>query len=910
MFAARLAHLPIDHVVAEIAAFPLASTTALAAGVTSLQPLVSRAAAAQTARLWRAAESRVLGGCPGFSVDEAVALRDRIWFQQNPDQPVPLHDYLRQLAEWFLVARGAIAVPRLPPDEQAVGASQRTCEARARQAWRWLSFALPEDLLLAALNRGRHGPRRVALLSPTLSMDLRDRQFAECHLHLGAAMDFSTLWLAGLHALAQGDFKHDSLRSPGAELDEGRDLAPWLIRAVSARYVLAGFLAWRADVAGEGRFTHYLQVELPQRIVPHVGPTGHAQLMDGLRQLRQGRLALAGQRSSDFTAWQALYANLTRLNARRFPQDQLEQLLAADPASRLFPDAAAGGTTVEQRWIAEALDYLGDPRAQRDDGYALFNVLFWQVVRVRCLLYRHVVQRPMTPGLQFFIRHYARPGPLKRPLGDALMLQSAARVCGAGRGLRALEVRTAPNASRSQLLTFVRQLDAAARRYRLRTRRDDLTEGDTSQLEVGIVFHFTKSRQGGATVGLPNAHWRGSTADPDALVNPTGCRYAEYFRQRRQEALALAQLLHRYPLALEIVRGLDVCTDELGVPNWVLAPLIRYVRAAADSGGEYLRRTTGREMPPLRTTAHAGEDFVHLLTGLRHIDEAVERFQMREGDRIGHGLSLGTDPLAWSRRAGRLPMTREERLFDLVWAWRFAGELADAGIRDWCLRLEQQIAELSARIFSRELSPYDLWRLMESLFDLQQLRQAGFPDRRTLDDLSAAQLSAADDVQRLLLPYLRSTELFRRGREIIWIDPSSEAEPLLAVQNELRRKVGARGLVVEVNPTSNLLVGDLGDLTNHPLWRLRPPVSRADVPPVSVAVGSDDPVIFVSWLRDEYQLLADAMTLAGLSAEDSLHWLDRTRACSLESRFTLRGRSPEPLTATINPERLLTADLA
>jgi len=116
--------------------------------------------------------------------------------------------------------------------------------------------------------------------------------------------------------------------------------------------------------------------------------------------------------------------------------------------------------------------------------------------------------------------------------------------------------------------------------------------------------------------------------------------------------------------------------------------------------------------------------------------------------------------------------------------------------------------------------------------------------------------------------------------------------------------VGTSGLAVEVNPTSNLLIGNLGDLTTHPLWRLRPPYPGEDITPVSICVGSDDPVVFGSNLRQEYQALYDAMLLAGLSDEEARQWLDRTRACGLETRFTLAQRSGKSLfdPAAINLE--------
>ena len=109
---------------------------------------------------------------------------------------------------------------------------------------------------------------------------------------------------------------------------------------------------------------------------------------------------------------------------------------------------------------------------------------------------------------------------------------------------------------------------------------------------------------------------------------------------------------------------------------------------------------------------------------------------------------------------------------------------------------------------------------------------------------------------------------------------------------EVRAKLGARGISIEVNPTSNLLIGDMGDLTSHQLWRLRPPRNDGDAPPVSICIGSDNPAVFASNLREEYQWLADAMKLAGLSDEEALQWLDRTRQYGLDSRFTLPDRDP------------------
>ena len=80
------------------------------------------------------------------------------------------------------------------------------------------------------------------------------------------------------------------------------------------------------------------------------------------------------------------------------------------------------------------------------------------------------------------------------------------------------------------------------------------------------------------------------------------------------------------------------------MPIWVMAPLIRWVRDAGRVGATRLRNQGRAEIPPLRITVHAGEDFVHLLSCLRRLDDAVQYLCLEEGDRIGHGTALGLNP--------------------------------------------------------------------------------------------------------------------------------------------------------------------------------------------------------------------------------------------------------------------------
>ncbi len=147
----RTTTIPIDHVVAEMTAFPLASEAAFRGGVVELDAKLGGA----TGDLWRAAEAEIGRACPGFSIDELVAVRDRAWFDSgadddedneynaeddrgNKDKKLPLHEYLREhVAQKNLEMYGVEARPRIKPTDAAP-------DARARQRWRWLSFALPD----------------------------------------------------------------------------------------------------------------------------------------------------------------------------------------------------------------------------------------------------------------------------------------------------------------------------------------------------------------------------------------------------------------------------------------------------------------------------------------------------------------------------------------------------------------------------------------------------------------------------------------------------------------------------------------------------------------------------------------------------------------------------------------------
>jgi len=866
--ATRQLVLPVEHLEAELSAAPFASIAAFESCLVALDPCLR----GHTATLWREQEPEILQRFPGISIDELIIRRDRTWFQDAtlpPDRARPLLDVLRAatigMSRAFSISTASAGLDRSDVEE--------------RRRWRWTTFALPVDLLLASVH---HPDEAAEVTTHSLRTMLADRGVAESHLHLKASMEFPQLWASLLRAIAQPEARATMLAGPAAQFGEGRNLAVWLIRAAIGRLALGVFLtlpAWHTR-----GFALYLRERAIPGVVTELGAPCASIFHRSLRELGAGRLS---RQPPSFELVRHVYSSL--IGRVRGGAATGAGAAALDPLAPWFPPGAQAHT--EFRFLRAAFDYLESPAGRAD---APFARLFWQAQRLRVFFYRHIVQRPMIPGLQWFTRTYDRLSAPRRPIGIATFVESAIQL--AGPGLRSLEVRMAPHSNLSDLRSDVVAIDGYVR-------------GRHPALEVGIVYHFIRTRGPEAQQGAPQPWGRHSHDDPGSRMrNPAGCRFSGYYLERRAEAAALANLLTTYPRMLERVRGLDLCTDELGVPLWVMLPLIGHVRRA---GEDAVRALRGSRHPvrPLRLTVHAGEDFVHLLGSIRRIGEAYDFLDLREGDRIGHGVALGVNVAHWASRAVGLAIPRGERLFDLMWTWRTIMRADADALRPWLPWIAQEACRVACDIFGEDASANVLNRFVLNLHSTVDLARAGFPGgsgrTRRVTPASRAPTGPTRQADQFVDSWLRDRRVFERAYALEPIDVARETPLVQALQDHVRTLLARAGIVVEINPSSNLLIGNLGDLTDHPLWRLCPPgADQSGSTRVRVCIGSDDPITFATRLPEEYQLLADAMTEAGLAMHQVDAWLERARAAGMNTRFTVPRSPVASLTSPMRLQRL------
>lgn len=874
---------PEAYLRAEVASFPLSHEAAFRASLVDLDPGLSGGA---TRDLWQACEKELVRHSGGWSLERLVACRDFFWFDSTlkSDEKYSLHDYLRRLARYHLRVREGITRVRQPSggDTDAVS------------SYRWLTFALPEDLLLASLGCDP-SPTKVELEPPLLLRRLRDVGVAEIHQHIWAGLDFPLWWASRLAVLAavptidEKEFEDNGFPFENAQVRVG-----WLLAAACARPVLAELLLRELTLE---RLLDQLEAS------GALTPSQKRNLVKLLDALAAGDASRLPDNLALKDLYEELHPGALRFRFEEFPRSLHEFWRSADPVA---VRVGLGTPNAGETWLVHnGLKHLENKEKEPDRAFAR---IFWQVLRIRVLFYRSVVQRPMTAGLQWFLRGYGRMGRLRKAL-DKATPEVNFEVAGAGEGIAALELRTQPLPTAFDLAQQLQDLLFSWNRV-LGKMGTSGSEGRAP--EFGMLLHFGKSRDGTKAwaESHPPAFWRGTLAEPTGLEG----RFADFWSAQLPGCDGICELLEAVPSVLWLLRGLDVASDELAAPTWALVPLYQRIRSAAARASA---RPRSLGAPTLRTTAHVGEDYRHLLEGLRRIFETSRYLLAVEGSRLGHAIALGQEPRLWAESVGAVMMPAEERLWDLVFEWRlYTGyrvgpELLAEAPPGRLERIFSLIQRLGYEIFGPAGdSPlvlaeahHFLHRFLVPPIAATELET--IPNyERALQRLDKDKVQNHSKVSRVLKHHLLERGTFAAGQKVIDIGiDASEVAALYSVQNALRRMAGHRGLVVEVNPSSNLLIGDLLDLRNHPILRLFPP-EREDgaPPPVPIVIGSDDPIIFSTHLLREYALLYETARSAGYSDRVVQAWLETIRATGMDARFTLpwRPTAQERLTSLID----------
>jgi len=324
------------------------------------------------------------------------------------------------------------------------------------------------------------------------------------------------------------------------------------------------------------------------------------------------------------------------------------------------------------------------------------------------------------------------------------------------------------------------------------------------------------------------------------------------------------------------LRGLDVAGDESAWQIEIFAPALRWLRRG------FLPRMDGEPAGRgFHLSIHAGEDYSHPLSGMRHVDETLRFCEMRAGDRIGHGLALGISPAAWLERHGQVLLPVAEHLDNLVWAWHVATELsATLPLAAQVLpRLERRIASFwphvpwakqglcasHAQSANAADALHRAWLLRRNCaWELSQpaLVDMGWPstrypvavpDHARLSQRSGAiggssdadlalfraralaqdwsgEAGATRPLRVMVHAHLgdpdRQEALERKAADSGLLhdhDSAAELEFMEALQDHMLTRIAKLGVWIETNPSSNLYISRMQRMSEHPIFRWSPP---------------------------------------------------------------------------------------
>lgn len=362
--------------------------------------------------------------------------------------------------------------------------------------------------------------------------------------------------------------------------------------------------------------------------------------------------------------------------------------------------------------------------------------------------------------------------------------------------------------------------------------RKDCREMGVRRPRLNLVCHFIKEADL-------------QRLDPKEMIPERMIRHRTLRLQNACKAAALVLVRDQYPMIRNYLAGVDAASNELEAPPEVFAPVYRYLRRKKFSHFTY----------------HAGEDFHHLIGGLRAMYEAMEFLGLKSGDRIGHGTAAGIEPGLWLDRVGsEFAMSRGEWLDDLVFALYLASKHPTelAGRLD-PLRLE--VEELAKEVYQQSFSAAALiqgwlarrwcpFHLLNSYSEVESLPLFSSEEWSECEEIR-------HDTETLdLLKLHHNSDCRKRYHEKIMVqsDYFFTKQELRLLQDILLSELHHRGVVLEVLPTSNVRISFYKSHKEHHIWRwlgIEQGQSREVAQP-EIVIGTDDTGIFSTNIFNEY----------------------------------------------------------
>lgn len=338
--------------------------------------------------------------------------------------------------------------------------------------------------------------------------------------------------------------------------------------------------------------------------------------------------------------------------------------------------------------------------------------------------------------------------------------------------------------------------------------------------------------------------------------------------------------------------GIDAANSELYCRPEVFAQAYRFCR-------HYNFNSSNQTPNSIHFTYHVGEDFYDVIDGLRAVWESIHFLGLTRGDRIGHGLVLGSDVRSYyTSRRGLVYLPKQVLLDNIAWI------LHEGDFQGPSDKLFRELADL---YHSLVMEIYGRKPLLDDYFQSICLRGDNPATSKSIvrpttrwhlldenDDTLAVVARSNKEARQLFYQYHYDPAVVNRGDNV---REFKVGESLIDVIEKNRLQmlnlIEEMGIAIETNPTSNIKIGHMATYEALPLMEFNNVglFMTGHYRGISVSISTDDSGVFGTSLEREFSLVAAAIEKQYKKGESDVpprviyDWLDKIRLMAFEQKF-------------------------